>query len=275
MKKHHELSSTGQSNGSGPGTIAGKRQSRKNALRHGLCAKELFLPSEEPEVFEALHRDLREDRRPDGVLEDYLVLQLAMLMWRKQRLLKAEAAEIAKITEFVESDWLRQQALSARKPNSTDGLLGDFSNSAASERAIQLLTNLRNDFERRGFNKGEDVSILREIYGFCQLEEGFPYNYIALAVLAQDPDACEKHSRKPEDVKKSLFERFEQEIERIRKLTSQMEEIESTRTNFVAQAWLVPSPEVLDRLLRYEAHLDRLFDRILVQFEHLKRMRHS
>ena len=39
------------------------------------------------------------------------------------------------------------------------------------------------------------------------------------------------------------------------------------------KASLVPSQETMDRLLRYEASVDRAFDRTLSQLERLRRMR--
>ena len=44
-------------------------------------------------------------------------------------------------------------------------------------------------------------------------------------------------------------------------------------TDFRGEDTLVPPSDVLDRLLRYEANLDRSFDRTLSQLERLQRIR--
>jgi len=63
------------------------------------------------------------------------------------------------------------------------------------------------------------------------------------------------------------------EISRLRRLKKQVESVESRRRAYTAQSLLVPKDEVLGRLLRYDAHLSREFDRTLNQLERLQRMR--
>jgi hypothetical protein len=48
---------------------------------------------------------------------------------------------------------------------------------------------------------------------------------------------------------------------------------DTERREYEKVAALVPSQEVLDRLIRYEAHLSREFDRTLSQLERLQRIR--
>lgn len=45
-------------------------------------------------------RDLREDIQPEGTIEAALVENLAVLLWRKGRYLRAEVAEITKPEKF-------------------------------------------------------------------------------------------------------------------------------------------------------------------------------
>ena len=62
-------------------------------------------------------------------------------------------------------------------------------------------------------------------------------------------------------------------MERVLDLKKRAEKIEARRMGYTRKTSLVPSAEVLDRLLRYEASLDRAFDRTLSQLERLQRMR--
>ena len=79
---------------SGPRTAAGKRRSRGNALRHGFYARDILLPKENPNDFAKLVQELRDDYRPEGVLEDHLILVIASGIWRKRRVLRAEAVGV-------------------------------------------------------------------------------------------------------------------------------------------------------------------------------------
>src|SRR6516165_5355105 len=75
------------------------------ALKHGgFCATGL-LPGEDRAAFEQLQEKLVADFRPDGPLEDDVVVTIARLLWRKQNLHTFRAAEHArKRLEVIRSD---------------------------------------------------------------------------------------------------------------------------------------------------------------------------
>ena len=60
---------------------------------------------------------------------------------------------------------------------------------------------------------------------------------------------------------------------RLAKLHDTAAEVEALRRGHNFAGARVPTQEVSDRLIRYEAHLSREFDRTLTQFERLQRMR--
>jgi len=60
----------------------------------------VLLKGEPQSDFDSLLSGLRDDLRPEGMLEEILVEKLASLIWRQRRLLMAEGAEIRKGTEF-------------------------------------------------------------------------------------------------------------------------------------------------------------------------------
>jgi hypothetical protein len=88
----------------GPRTTAGKQKSRYNALKSGIFAKVVLLKRESPTEYGSLLNGLREDLQPQGTLEAALVENLAALLWRKRRLLRAESAEITNAVEFMSLD---------------------------------------------------------------------------------------------------------------------------------------------------------------------------
>jgi len=65
----------------GPKTEAGKRRSRRNAVRHGVTAEIVVVAPEDIENYQALKR--LSSRRDD--VERELVLRLASLLWRMRR----------------------------------------------------------------------------------------------------------------------------------------------------------------------------------------------
>jgi hypothetical protein len=70
-----------------PNAKEGKKgPAAKNAIKHGLYARDLVLPWEDANEFEELHREYREEFNPDGRFEEDLVGQIAQLQWRKRRL---------------------------------------------------------------------------------------------------------------------------------------------------------------------------------------------
>jgi hypothetical protein len=83
----------------GPRTGRGKRHSSRNALKHGLYADvhSFFWDAamelgEDPREFQRLFAGLLEARRPADTLEQVLVEDIAVLVWKKARLERAESA---------------------------------------------------------------------------------------------------------------------------------------------------------------------------------------
>lgn len=85
------------SSSTGPQTPWGKANSRGNALKHGLFARELFrdflVKREDPEDFLKIHADLREKWQPCGQAEELEVGQIASCYW-KRRLWRYENADM-------------------------------------------------------------------------------------------------------------------------------------------------------------------------------------
>lgn len=67
---------------------------RLNAVKHGILSKEAVLPHESKEEFDDLLAQYEADFVPANVTESTLVEELASIVWRKKRLLKAENAKI-------------------------------------------------------------------------------------------------------------------------------------------------------------------------------------
>ncbi len=79
----------------GPRTEDGKARVAKNALKHGLLARDTVLPGEDPADFDRQLSALEADLQPANSLEFELVRQIADSQWRMRRLTRLETGFIA------------------------------------------------------------------------------------------------------------------------------------------------------------------------------------
>ena len=84
----------------GPKTEQGKAASARNAIKHGLCARQVIVNSnyleENEDDYEALLNSLYKDLKPRGLLQMALVRRIANCLWRSERAPAAETARINK-----------------------------------------------------------------------------------------------------------------------------------------------------------------------------------
>src|SRR5215831_2440569 len=69
----------------GPKTVAGKAQSRCNAVRHGLTAETVIGVLEDAEDYKAFEAAITADYEARSAVERELVLRLASVLWRLRR----------------------------------------------------------------------------------------------------------------------------------------------------------------------------------------------
>ena len=79
----------------GPRTEEGKARVAKNALKHGLLARDTVLPGEDPADFDRQLSALEADIQPGNSLEFELVRQIADAQWRMRRLTRLETGFLA------------------------------------------------------------------------------------------------------------------------------------------------------------------------------------
>ena len=79
----------------GPRTEEGKSRASKNALKHGLLARDTVMPGEDPADFDRQLSALEADIQPANSLEFELVRQIADAQWRMRRLTRLETGFLA------------------------------------------------------------------------------------------------------------------------------------------------------------------------------------
>jgi len=79
----------------GPITPEGKRNSSRNAVRHGLLAQSVIFDSESKEAFGEFLEDMFDVYEPDDVVERNLVETMAVCRWKQERMWTIETATLA------------------------------------------------------------------------------------------------------------------------------------------------------------------------------------
>ncbi len=74
----------------GPRTAAGQQRVRWNAMKHGLLAQDVLLPSEDAAAFKDLARRVQSESGPVGAEEEALVERMITCLWRLRRLTRVE-----------------------------------------------------------------------------------------------------------------------------------------------------------------------------------------
>ena len=90
----------------GPRTEAGKSRSRMNALKHGMTAKAIVLPDEDPEAYKRHLDSFMNQFKPDNAAELAQVRKLAHASWHLDR--------IARIEELLFSEFDEHKTLDAK-----------------------------------------------------------------------------------------------------------------------------------------------------------------
>src|SRR5712692_666173 len=267
----------------GPRTPQGKERSKFNARKHGLFSEAVFLKDESRTEYDALLDGLMENLQPQGKLEIVLVESLATLLWRKRRLLQVETAEIEK-AQFLNLDLALQNRLDeleyAQLKGASDVKLGRSNPLLLIRNAIEIL-KMHRMLYMADDSQHQDAILrtLKLIYGY-QDEGPQPYGWRQMSLLlsklsssAEYPKQGKEDSEDPPDVKQIVDKAICQEIMHLAKLHDTAAEVEALRRDHNLAGARVPCQEVSDRLIRYEAHLSREFERTLAQLERLQRMR--
>jgi hypothetical protein len=264
----------------GPRTSAGKRRTRINALKSGIFANVLLLAGDSRAEYKSLVEVVREDLQPQGRLESVVTDNIVALLWRKRRFLQAESTEVAKAAEFITVDSIQAQQLELwdclRAGEASGGILRHGSNVLVIQEAISMLTTFRNSFEECGFQKDMEPWCLRKLYGVDQngaAPFGIYRTYQIYSKVATDAPEGNDTPDTSEVLKKVMVRIIDQEIERFKKLEAMQRDVDEQKRAYQTIAALIPSQDVLDRFVRYEAHLSREIDRSLNLLERLQRRR--
>ena len=144
----------------GPRTLAGKKKSRVNAIKHGIFAVGIIPSRESESDYLQIVDGLSASIQPEGRLEELLVEKLAMLMWRYRRLLQAEAAEVANQTKNCKDAYIQHKMDAVDTAKREKGLINTAMkghNDVALEAAITALKAIRERVTAQGLDWERDT----------------------------------------------------------------------------------------------------------------------
>lgn len=99
----------------GPRTPAGKRRSSRNAIRHGLTARDMVIPGiESDRAWQAHRKAITTDLGPRGAIEVLLAERVACHAWRLRRVVRFERDQIALELDQAVEGIRREDLLSER-----------------------------------------------------------------------------------------------------------------------------------------------------------------
>jgi hypothetical protein len=245
---------------------------RFNALRHGVLSRHTVLPWEDSEEYRALLEALVAEHKPQGPTEEHLVEELAGVIWRKRRLRLGEnAAHHRALTRTSDPyQGTTEAALINVAADVNANSIGD------AIRATDVQTAERtSDLE-------EDQAMTNEALRI--LADPSPSAYSsALATLRGDTRAWwqEQLSWALEDYHEEQ-EPYRADAESLRRFLKEAvlpwyqkhhQELEY-RPLIREQAFgEAVDPDRLERLARYEVHLDRKLERMLTMLFKLQELR--
>lgn len=257
----------------GPQTELGKRHSSQNAGKHLVYArvssasmKEL---GENPADFDELRNSLRRAFAPRDEFEQMLVEDMAELRWRRWRLLRAEAGIVASQKRMFELD--HEWGLASRgKGNMASvewalakpgGLAGLGDSPEKYSLILKALKGVRYLVQTEGF-VASGLRYLNSVYGKLASLDG--------SLLRADFERFQKEQEAgggahQESNQGSFVKDLDREIESFERLGRLYQERVERLTEPMKEAQLLPRQQDLEKIVRYEAALERQFERKLQQ----------
>lgn len=239
---------------------------RFNALKHGILSRYTVLSHESHADYESLVNSLMDEHLPAGATEQHLIEELASVIWRKRRVLQAEGATINK--GLKESSRNAKTVIPAAAPFEM-GLSGentriqdlmdlkpaDVAESQQSARHDINATNKASAILRKGGDRAYDKALrallpdTREWWQEYVDDEEYPADATGLAAFITG------------HVTPYIYQ----------------QEKESRHHDAIVNQTIGEGLQAykLEKLSRYETHLDRKFERTLAMLIKLKDLRSS
>lgn len=253
-------------NGNFPAGAGNYAAVRHNAMTHGILSKLVVLPHEDKAEFAALLDGLVEEHQPAGMTERQLVEELATIIWRKRRVLLAEGAAINRGTWGVAHCHDNQSTLGSSVPFEV-GL------ASKSNDLPDLLAANANEIADRQRLAKLDLDATRKAAAILRKGGANAYKKARLALVEESRDWWdmlvdeEEYPTTAEGLAEFISKSLEPICYQMEKEARYQPEIKAQTLGEGLHA------HRLEKLNRYETHLDRKFERTLAMLLKLKELR--
>ncbi len=255
-----------------PAEIGGTDITRFNALRHGVLSRYTVLPWESADEYRAVVEALVAEHGPQGPTEEHLVEEIAGVLWRKRRLRLAEAAAHRRGLERTLASY-RETVKMALVHLDTTG---------QSERVVDAIRATVADTDEDIAEMETDEAMTRRALDLLGSKRNDAYE-AALAALREDTQAWWADTLAGDPVELGEGEEpATADVEGLRRfLEGEVLPWFENRKKELANRPLIREqafgealdPDKLERLGRYEIHLDRKLERMLTMLLRLKDLR--
>jgi hypothetical protein len=247
---------------------------RFNALRHGVLSEDAVLPWEDSTEYSTLLEALVAEHTPKGPTEEHLVEELAGIIWRKRRLRLGESAvhhralkhaadpyqhtaeaALINVTEEVEAHCIGD-AIRATDEQTAEDTAELVENQAMTEEALRILANPSSSAYSRAL-----AALRNDTQEWWQEQ------------LSWEPDDYDDDQTPYRADAESLKRFLEDEVMPwCEKRRQELDYRPLIREQAFGEA---VDPDRLERLARYEVHLDRKLERTLAMLFKLQDLRRA
>lgn len=235
-------------------------------MKHGILSRLTVLPHEDHEEFDALLTSLVQEHQPKGTTEMHLIEELAGIMWRKRRLLLAEGATINQGLRSTGSS--PESIISAAVP-----FRSRVSPGAVSLRELMELTP--QEAAERHQDALQDLEATRKAMTILEKNSADAYQKALKTLLPDSQDWWQEFVEEEEypASAEGLAEFIERHLEPLcMAIESALENHAAIKSQALGEGMQIYR---LEKLNRYETHLDRKFERTLAMLIKLKELRNS
>jgi hypothetical protein len=237
---------------------------RFNALKHGVLSRHVVLPHEDRSEYDALRDALVVEHQPSGATELHLIEELAGILWRKRRVLMAEAAKINEGLKSVVNS--PKMVMSSAAPFQR-GLTGENAD-------LRDLLESTPDESAESLRSAElDLDAARKAAAILRKGGATAYQKARRALIPESRDWWDEYVEEEEypATAEGLAHFIREHLEPICIRMAQ----EARFTPAIKAQTLGEGLQAhrLEKLNRYETHLDRKFERTLAMLLKLKDLR--
>ena len=244
---------------------AGYEAVRFNAMKHGILSRLAVLAHEDAGEFADLLEALIEEHQPAGITEQHLIEELAAIIWRKRRVLMAEGASINRGLQNVAHSKVNSPIPAAapfqRGPSTEDIDLPD------------LLSATQEEIAKQQRDAELDLTATRKAAAILRKGGTNAYDKARRTLIPESRDWWDEYVEEEsypataEGIAQFIRESLEPICYRMDYEARNQPAIKAQTLGEGLQA------HRLEKLNRYETHLDRKFERTLAMLLKMKELR--